>query len=542
MKFSQSNSLHASTRKKAIVLVFALIVWSLFLWRAVETFGPDGGYIQVNSDSAITVLMANDERPITVFDTYYYGADRWGGWPLIIARLFNHSTGFRWSFERLHAARSAWLFLGILILALLNRGASLPVVVISIIVMCLSYIIRLMLFDLSQVYAWQITALLLSWLALRKWFEQLSASGTRVQTNVAWVGWSLLVFFFSLLAILNSSVSGPLLLFLVGVEALRSIIKMEKGLAVGRSLLSGFKPLCLILLAVLGEILLRINYHRYGLKHYQTEFRTRIALDAGYLRANLKAHLQSLATFEWWALILLAVITVVAVGALVIYFCLRRRESLTSMRQLFLDDTSFTIVGAVVIAAINFAIVTLVDHVRLSLYDSRYLTLTFFFGSLAGFLIIWRILKFALEQLGAHKYAGALFASIALVLITIAFPAKLQANAYDLQKETALTLAQKSPNAVLMGGYWETYVFSALQPTHTMTPLPLEGYLVRMPWAITTLHGASEVIVEYKHSRVGDAEPPPERLFQYSESLRLVDPKWYENSEYAFARYMREPK
>jgi len=425
----------------------------------------------------------------------------------------------------------------------LNRGASLPVLLISIMVICLTYIIRLLLFDLSQVYAWQFTALLLSWLALRKWFEQLSASGRRVQTNVAWVGWSLLVFFFSLLAVLNSTVSGPLLLFLVGVETLRSIIKMEKGLAVGRSLLSGFKALCLILLAMLGEILLRINYHRYSLKHYQDEFRTRIALDAGYLRANLKAHLQTLATFEWWPLILLAVITVVAVGALVIYFYLgRRRESLTSIRQLFLDDTSFTIVAAVGIAAINFVIVILVDHVRLSLYNNRFLALTFFFGSLAGFLIIWRILKFALEEVGARKYAGPVFASIALVLITIAFPVKLQANAYDLRKETALALALKSPDAVLMGGYWETYVFSALQPTHMLTPLPLEGYQVRMPWAITTLHGASEVIVEYKHSRVGNAEPPPERLFQYGESLRLVDSKWYENSEFAFARYLREPK
>ncbi|MDQ5847235.1 MAG: hypothetical protein M3539_18260 [Acidobacteriota bacterium] len=93
MNFSSSDSLHLITRKKAII--FALIVWALFLWRAVDTFGPDGGYINVNSDSAITVLMANDERPITVFDTYYYGADRWGGWPLIIARLVNHSTGFR---------------------------------------------------------------------------------------------------------------------------------------------------------------------------------------------------------------------------------------------------------------------------------------------------------------------------------------------------------------------------------------------------------------------------------------------------------------
>lgn len=539
MNFSPSDSLHLITRKKAIV--FALIVWALFLWRAVVTFGPDGGHINVNSDSGITVLMANDERPITVFDTYYYGADRWGGWPLIIARLVNHSTGFRWSFERLHAARTTWLFLGVLILALLNRGAALPVVLISMMVMCLTYIMRLRLFDLSQVYAWQITTLLLSWFALRKWFEQFSVSGKGVQTKVARAGWSFLVFFFSLLAILNSTISGPLLFFLVGVETLRSIIKTDKGVAVRPPLLNGFKALCLILLAVLAEIGLRMNYHRYGLKHYQEEFRTVVALDVGYLRANLKVHLQSLVNFEWWPLVLLAIVTVVAVAAIVFYLWLRRKtESLTSVRKLFLDDTSFTIVGALGIAAINFVIVTLVDHVRLSLYDNRYLTPTFFFGSLAGFLIIWRVLKFALEQTRAGNYAEPVFVSLALVLLMITFPAKLQANFLNLRKETALALAQKSPNAVLMGGYWETYVFSALQPANMMTPLPLEGYQVRMPWARNTLHRASEVIVEYKGGELG--EPPPERLIQYGESLRLVDPKWYENSEYAFARYVKDPK
>jgi hypothetical protein len=544
MNFSPPNLLRDSTgRKKAVFLAIALVVWSLFLWRAIDVFGPGGGLVAFNSDTAIPVLMSNDIRPITIFDTYYYGQDRLGAWPFIIARMVNHSTGFRWSDERLHAARSIWLFLGVLVLALLNRRAALPVILIAIMVICLEHLLQWRLFDIGQVYAWQITTLLLSWLSLRKWFEKFSEPIEGIQTEAERLWWSVIVFFFSLLAIWSSTVSGPLLCFLVGVECWRSIIKTSGSNSAGKSLIHGFKALCLILLAVFVEIFMRVNYHRYGLKHYQYDFETRIALDVGYLCANLKAHLSSLINFRWSPLILLPLVTVIAVGAVALYFWMRgRRDSLTSLRELFIDDTSFTIVGGLGIAAINFAIVALVDHVRISLYDDRYLTITYFFGSISGLLVIWRILHFALKQTKADKYAEPLFATVAFVLLIIAFPQKVDANLYKLQKDAALSLAQKSPNAVLMGGYWETYVFSALQPTNMLMPLPLEGYQVRMPWAIPTLQSANEVIVEYKHSKPGGAEIPPDHLTQYGDTLKLVDSRWYENSQYAFARYIKEPK
>lgn len=68
--------------------------------------------------------MANDERPITVFDTYYYAADRWGGWPLLLAKLLHRDTGLQWTDQRLHYVRTTWLFFGLLVLAALNPSRS----------------------------------------------------------------------------------------------------------------------------------------------------------------------------------------------------------------------------------------------------------------------------------------------------------------------------------------------------------------------------------------------------------------------------------
>lgn len=541
MNFPRLNLRNISISRKR-VLAIALVIWGLFLWRAIDVFGPEAGLLDFHSDAAIPVLMSNDQRPITVFDTYYYGQDRLGAWPFNIARLVNHSTGFRWSGQRLHAARTTWLFLGIFVLALLNRRAAFPVILIGIMVICHEFLLRWRLFDLGQVYSWQIPALLLSWFSLRKWFEKRSEPVKGIRRELARLWWSVVVFSFSLLAILTSTVSGPLLCFLVGIECWRSITKTNGKAAGWMSLLAGFKALCLMLLAIFAEIFMRINYHRYGLKHYQYDFKTRVALDVGYLWANLKAHLKSLANFDWSPLIFLTIGTVIAVGAMALYFWLRKRtDSLTRLRELLIDDTSFMIVGGLGIAAINFVIVVLVDHVRISLYDDRYLTLSYFFGCIAGLLIIWRILDYALKQANIGSYAEPLLATVVIVLMIITFPAKADDSVYKLRKETALALAQKSPNAVLLGGYWESYLFSALQPANMLTPVPLEGHQVRMPWTIKTLQLADEVVVEYKHGMPGNAETPPEYFTQYGARLRLVDPRWYENGEYAFARYVREP-
>ncbi|HEY5884881.1 MAG TPA: hypothetical protein VIT88_09360 [Pyrinomonadaceae bacterium] len=533
MKSNSLNFFLNSRRQKSAVVVIVLIVWSVFVWRAATTFGPQSGHTDFNSDGAIPVLMANDIRPITVFDTYYYGADRWGGWPLIVARLVNHATGFRWSEVRLLTARTIWLFIGVLILALLNRRAALSVVLIGIVVLSLQYILRLRLYDLGQVYAWQITALLFGWFALRKWLERRCLSDVRI-TRLELVGYSVAVVVPSLLATLSSPLSGPLLCFIAGVETLR--LYAQKRTTVPRCLRYGLQSLGLILFSMLAEFLIRINFHRHGLKHYQQNFKTEVNLDWNYLFINLKIHLQSLINFSWWPLLVLTLAFVVAGLAVVLSQRLRKK-----WKADLGDDTSFAIIGAFGIALINFLLVVAVDHVRLSLYDNRYLTPTFFFGSIGGLLVVWRVFDFAFRELNVADYAQPIFAAALLLLLTVAFPPYLDASLYKLRKETALTLAQKSPNAVLMGGYWETYVFAALQPTNMLTPLPLEGYQVRMPWTIKRLHEAEEVIVEYKRNNLGGRETPPPQITQYGDSLRLVDPRWYENSEYAFARYLKQP-
>jgi hypothetical protein len=241
-------------------------------------------------------------------------------------------------------------------------------------------------------------------------------------------------------------------------------------------------------------------------------------------------------SFSWWPLLVLAVAFVICALAVVLFPKLRKK-----FHADLVDDTSFVILVGFGISLINLLLVVAVDHVRLSLYDNRYLTPAFFFGSVSGLLVVWRMFEFPFRKLNAGEYAQPMFAAVLLVLVMMAFPPRLDASLYQLRQETALTLAQKSPNAVLMGGYWETYVFSALQPTNMLTPLPLEGYQVRMPWAIKRLHEAEEVIVEYKRNNIGGRETPPQQLTQYGDSLRLVDSKWYENSEYAFARYLKQP-
>src|SRR3982750_778190 len=84
---------------KALSALVLLIVWCFFFWRALHTFGPSNNIVVIpyHSDAAIPVIMSNDERPITVFNLYYYGADRWGGWPFLLAQFVRRTTGFRWS-------------------------------------------------------------------------------------------------------------------------------------------------------------------------------------------------------------------------------------------------------------------------------------------------------------------------------------------------------------------------------------------------------------------------------------------------------------
>ncbi len=60
-----------ATLRKALSAAIILIVWGFFLLRALHTFGPGNDIVLIpyHSDAAIPVMMSNDERPITVFNT-----------------------------------------------------------------------------------------------------------------------------------------------------------------------------------------------------------------------------------------------------------------------------------------------------------------------------------------------------------------------------------------------------------------------------------------------------------------------------------------
>ena len=100
----------------AVFRVAIVAGWLYFLMRAIATFGPtsDINNIDFNSDSAIPVLMANDQRPITIFNFYYYCADRWGGWPFLPMQIAERMAGYHWTADSIFAVQAVWLFVGAL--------------------------------------------------------------------------------------------------------------------------------------------------------------------------------------------------------------------------------------------------------------------------------------------------------------------------------------------------------------------------------------------------------------------------------------------
>ena len=510
-----------NTRVKALII---LLAWLLFLILALRTFGPDGVYNHFQSDGAIPILMANDDHPINIFDTYYYAADRWGGWPLIIAKAVHLNFGLHWTEQSLFYLRTIWMFLALLVLAALNARAASAVVVSGLIVLCLEPTVRRIMFDLSQLYAWQLTALFLAWGCLRRLLS------VRVHGKF----WSAAFYVTALFAIWSSVMSAPLLAVLMVLEALRfqkTITKRRLGVAV-----------VLLLAASASEFLLKKNYHRHSLKHFGNEFQTGFALDFGHFSENLFTNWHNIAQYTFFPLIVVALCFVVGVGGWVLYALVAGKTSLNDRVVSLLEDETVTmIIALTAMAIVNFAIINSVNHVRTSDYDVRFHALTYLFSSVSGLLTIYLGIRILTNRIGATRYVLPLVVAGAFIYLFVSFPPRTSSGLYRLNRETALAIAQKAPGTVLMGGYWETYVFVALQRTNTMTPVPFEGVLNRIPWTIASLHDSQQVVVEYRTSNLAPKDlVPPNQLRQHGNLLTLQDAHFYENGPYAFALYLNE--
>jgi hypothetical protein len=376
------------------------------------------------------------------------------------------------------------------------------------------------MFDLSQLYGWQLPALFLAWFSLR----QLLAA------RVHGIFWSAAFYFSALFAIWSSVASAPLLAVLVILEAIRfqkTITKQRIGLAV-----------VLLFAATASEFLLKKNYHRHSLKHFGNDFKTGMALDFGYFYENLLTNWPNVVQYSFFPLIVVALCFVVGTAGWILYTRVTGKGRIIS---LFEDETIAMIIALTAMAAVNFALMISVSHVRTSFYNVRFHALTYLFGAISGLLTIYLVIRFFANRMAMTRYVLPLVVTGAFIFLGVNFPPRTLSETYKVDRQTALDLSQKAPGAVLMGGYWETYLFAGLQPTNTMTPVPFEGVLNRIPWTTAILRDAQQVVIEYRNSGLVPKDSlPPNELSQHGNLLKLQEAHFYENGPYAFALYFNE--
>lgn len=533
-----------------------VLVWAFFLVRAVYVFAPDSVYVQpFNSDSALPVLMSNDER-IDVFRTYIYGQDQVGAWPSLICQLIKRATGHVWTPQQIHIMQATWLFLSLFLIVALTRSDFYLTAALFLLTLCLQPTVSHYFFVLNQRFAWQTTALFLGWWSLRRTCEQGFgvASASRGKRGL----WHLLSLFFAFLAAWTSPSSVPILCVFFALECLRArILSLQSQKPAPRLALANFAGALPLVAGFAAHQLLKANYHRHALKHFGQDYRTPVEFDWGFLRVNLQHQLHNLADFSWHPLILLGILA----APFVTFQLLRRlrRGSPEAQRQ---DDGAararldldVLLLGSCVVAVINFATAVAFSWMRLNAYGARYLALTYMFGTFAGLLTLVWLITLPKKFNAARRFVFPPLTAACVILLALKFPPVEREPSYQQMSDVATDLSRLAPPGTpLLGGYWDTYALAALQTNPTIIPVPAQDQLVRTPWTPTGLRQSGQVLVVHHvfsspggaervsaYTTFGDGQNPPAVLRQHGATLHLLTPRWHERHGYIFSLYQNQ--
>lgn len=481
--------------------------------RALASFAPGSAHVgPFDADMAIPVLMANGSSGHPLFDAYYFGQDRFGAWPYLLARLARWGLGFDWTASRLFWAHASAALLAAVPLAFVARRVGWGAMAASALVAVTNPAVFRSFF-VSQPYAWQVLALVGAWAVLHSLFWRPERPGKRL------VGLGVLSF----LAVWMSPASGPLLVGLLGVEGLA-----WRGPESWRERLWRAVPLGMLVAgAMAGERLLRWRYHRTVRRAFGQDYRTEVYLDTEHLLDNTRA-LADVWLREGWrpALVLAAV----GVGAFV---ALRLRARVPEGWE------ALTLgVGATGVAVANFALCAAVSHVRGNLYHERYLVLSHVFLAMASVLVV---LAGAQALLAARPRAWEVGASLlALGLLGAAhlgMPAPAPLPEQRVLEETARLLQPEQGTRVLLGTYWGTYAYAALARPGSVVAVPVEGDYQRTPFDLERLREADEVVLNHGElDAFGPATAPHALIGQHGVLLRLVQAA---SPREGFSRYAR---
>ena len=557
MSFASESWGRGRTLPGLVAAALALAAWAALAAHASKVFAPDSVYVQpFNSDSALPVMMANDPV-IDPFRTYVYGQDQIGAWQTIPLQLVRRATGFVWTDESVFRAQLLWLLLSLPALALLAPRAAALAAALFAAALCLHPTVSHYLFVLNQRYAWHTTALLFGWWSLRRLCaRQLGAEATNAEGGGRLAPALFVSFFFCLLATWNSALSVPMFAAFLALEAARARLLSREAPRATRlrpaRLLACALP---VVAAFAAERLLKANYHRHALKHFGQDFATPTAFDWGHLLVNFRAQAHNLLAAPAWWLTLFALFA----AALLLYRLLRcfARDpggfGSDFCRGGARLDLSILVVGCAAVALVNFAGSFLFLWMRLNAYGPRYLAPTHLFGTFAGLVALCLLVTSPAKVRAACRAVFPALALACALVVALKFPPARKNPEYETLKTAAAGLAERRPRAVLLGGYWETYVFAAARPRAAITPVPAEDQLLRTPWTPQLLRQSREVVVvhhpfEYHggaevpapYETFGAGEDPPPLIRQHGATLRLDTPRWYESGGYVFTLYRNE--
>ncbi len=513
--------------------VGALVLFGLLAARATQALGPASPHVPLyNSDGAVPVLMCQAER-WSFYDLYYYGQDRFGGWPFFTLRAVSQLFGFHATPQHLHVWLTVWLLGGAFVIGALGRGLRLLAAGLYLLVVLAQPEVRFILFELAQVYPWQMTALLLAWWSLRQSHTLAAARTIGLLPRRAAVLPRVRTFLLAFLAIWTNTVSGPLLAILSFAEAVRGRLVAPK-LFPGRRLLWRWGEGVLLVGAAFAlEAILRGRYHHFSKRHFGHRYRTNLGIDWPNLGQNAGAVLETL-----WKSPLLPWLAVGTVGALAAAVFLWRTWRTGSHREEPLLEGAVLLLSTWGLAAAHVPLLILLDHVRLNDYDGRYFLPVFLFGSFSGALA----LALGLGLLpGLARFRSRLLpalGALALAMGAWSLPSPEVNPGFTELQATATRLARLKPGAPLLGGYWDTYVLSSLQPEGALLPVPHEDAYKRTMWWAYELRNHSEVLVEHSDfPAAGLAEAPEPWIFQYQTLLRLEHPRWQQGAGRTFSLY-----
>ena len=454
----------------------------LVLFRTLPFLGPvpEGGLY--NSDSAIPVLMSNLATGAAV-DWLFWGQDRFGSWPFLLARAAAAITHRTWTPHGMHVLRTLWMVAALgPWLALAGRARAVAAAGL-LVLPGLNPLLERVLVDLGTVDGWQVPTLLWAWWGLR-----------RAAESPRWRGWLGLAVVAGALATWTSLVSAPLLAVLALVE--------------GGAAKPGLRRRAALLLpALVGvgvESTVRTCWHRAVRARGWPDVRTPASLDVGHLLENAAQVVQT--TWRVGAIPWL----VVALGAAAAALSVRRWRATPEGR---------TVAGAGAAAVTALLVVMAVRHVRDNAYNPRYLCLGLSLAVLGTSVLVGLVVHGAAARLRAPVQAafpGLVGLGVVLLLAPVARPDPRE----EVLRPAAEAIAARWPGAVLTLSYWRTYALAGLLPPGGIVPVPREGEWNRRPDWAGALRSGRPVLV----GTPDPGEAPPPALVERGATLVLDQP------------------